>query len=90
MRDTTPSTALAHVNSKSDLADDRPVPDSPTSTDGWGEIENGIEDLENKDGWDDIEPLEEPKPAKALSSIHEAQKRPVVAPKQPGISTHIS
>ena len=68
---------------------DQPVPGSPTSTDGWGEIENGIGEHESdKDGWDDIEPLDEPKPSAALSNIQAAQKRPVVAPvsqpKQPG------
>lgn len=84
----TPSTALAHSSSKSDLVD-QPVPGSPTSTDGWGEIENGIGEHESdKDGWDDIEPLDEPKPSAALSNIQAAQKRPVLAPvsqpKQPG------
>ncbi|EXC29917.1 putative inactive serine/threonine-protein kinase scy1 [Morus notabilis] len=87
----TPSTALAHVSSKPDFAE-QPVPDSPTSTDGWGEIENGIDEEHetDKDGWDDIEPLEEPKPSPALSNIQAAQKRPVVLhasqPKQPATS----
>ena len=69
---------------------DQPVPESPTSTDGWGEIENGIneEHESDKDGWDDIEPLEEPKPSPALANIQAAQKRPVALPtsqpKQPG------
>ncbi|KAJ4978377.1 hypothetical protein NE237_009157 [Protea cynaroides] len=60
-----------------DFADHQPVPSSPTSTDGWGEIENGIheENYSDKDGWDDIEP-----PA-ALVSIQAAQKRPVALPK---------
>ncbi|KAF4350249.1 hypothetical protein G4B88_020462 [Cannabis sativa] len=79
-----PSTALAHVSSSTDLAE-QPQPESPTSTDGWGEIENGIseEHESDKDGWDDIEPLEEPKPAPALASIQAAQKRPVVPTSQP-------
>ncbi|XWS56935.1 hypothetical protein CRYUN_Cryun09bG0128200 [Craigia yunnanensis] len=75
----TPSTAPVHrVSSITDFAD-QPMPASPTSTDGWGEIENGIhEEQDNdKDGWDDIEPLEEPKPSLALANIQDAQKRPV-------------
>ncbi|XP_075666303.1 uncharacterized protein LOC142636110 isoform X1 [Castanea sativa] len=74
----TPSTAPIRVNSTPDFAD-QPVPPSPTSTDGWGELENGIhEEHENdKDGWDDIEPLEEPKPSPSLANIQAAQKRPV-------------
>lgn len=77
----TPSTAPVRVNSTSDLAD-QPLPPSPTSTDGWGELENGIhEEPENdKDGWDDIEPLEEPKPSPSLANIQAAQKRPVSQP----------
>ncbi|KAL7146677.1 hypothetical protein ABFS83_06G057500 [Erythranthe nasuta] len=66
-----------------DLADELPPP-SPTSTDGWGELENGINgDLESdtKDGWDDIEPLEDPKQSAALANIQAAQKRPVSLPK---------
>ncbi|XP_026457158.1 N-terminal kinase-like protein [Papaver somniferum] len=62
---------------------DLPVPSSPTSTDGWGEIENGIfeeQDKEEKDIWDDVEPVEEPKPA-AFANIQAAQKRPIVQPK---------
>ncbi|KAJ6884428.1 N-terminal kinase-like protein [Populus alba x Populus x berolinensis] len=76
-----PSIAPARVNSSGDLAD-QPVPESPTSTDGWGEIENGIHEEQgsDKDGWDDIEPLEEPKPSPALASIQAAQKRPVSQP----------
>lgn len=66
---------------------DQPAPESPTSTDGWGEIENGIPDDNGseKDGWDDIEPLEDPKPSAVLATIQAAQKRPVTQPKQ-GIS----
>ncbi|KAK3022391.1 hypothetical protein RJ639_047365 [Escallonia herrerae] len=78
----TASTTLVHVSSNNDIAD-QPVPGSPTSTDGWGELENGIhEEHENdKDGWDDIEPLEETKPSPALANIQAAQKRPVLQPK---------
>ncbi|XVF41233.1 hypothetical protein PTKIN_Ptkin01aG0263900 [Pterospermum kingtungense] len=78
----TPSAApVDRVSSCTDFAD-RPMPASPTSTDGWGEIENGIhEELgSDKDGWDDIEPLEEPKPSPALANIQAAQKRPVSQP----------
>lgn len=69
-----------------DMAADQPAPVSPTSTDGWGEVENGIlEDLENeKDGWDDMLPLEDEKPAPALANIHSAQKRPVIQTKSQG------
>ncbi|XP_065632913.1 uncharacterized protein LOC136068940 [Quercus suber] len=77
----TPSTAPMRVSSTPDFAD-QPLPPSPTSTDGWGELENGIhEERENdKDGWDDIEPLEEPKPSPSLANIQAAQKRPVSQP----------
>ncbi|PQP98365.1 putative inactive serine/threonine-protein kinase scy1 [Prunus yedoensis var. nudiflora] len=77
----TPSTAPAHVSTTPDFADQH-VPESPTSTDGWGELENGIdgEHESDKDGWDDIEPLEEPKPSPVLASIQAAQKRPVSQP----------
>ncbi|KAH1055241.1 hypothetical protein J1N35_033306 [Gossypium stocksii] len=83
----TPSRAPVHVSSSSDFAD-APAPPSPTSTDGWGEIENGIheEQYSDKDGWDDIEPLEEPKPSSALANIQVAQKRPVSQPKPQGTS----
>ncbi|KAG5095759.1 hypothetical protein JHK84_051347 [Glycine max] len=75
----TPSTAPARVNSTSDLAE-HPVPTSPTSTDGWGELENGIDEEHgsDRDGWDDLEPLEESKPA--LANIQAAQRRPVSQP----------
>ncbi|XWS65613.1 hypothetical protein CRYUN_Cryun05aG0128600 [Craigia yunnanensis] len=78
----TPSTAPVHrVSSSTDFAD-QPMPASPTSTDGWGEIENGIDEEQDNenDGWDDIEPLEEPKPSPALTNIQAAQKRPVSQP----------
>lgn len=77
----TPSTAPVHEHSTSDFAD-QPEPESPTSTDGWGELENGIDEANepDKDGWDDIEPLEEPKPSPALANIQAAQKRPVSQP----------
>ncbi|KAF3452441.1 hypothetical protein FNV43_RR02874 [Rhamnella rubrinervis] len=87
----TPTTAPAHVSSRTELTD-QPVPESPTSTDGWGEVENGIhEDNEcEKDGWDDIEPLEEPKPSPALANIQAAQKRPVTLPvSQPKQATSV-
>lgn len=66
---------------------DQPAPVSPTSTDGWGELENGINDDNGseKEGWDDIEPLEDPRSSQALATIQAAQKRPVSQPKQ-GIS----
>ncbi|OMO63639.1 Cytochrome P450 [Corchorus capsularis] len=76
----TPSTAPVHrVSSSTDFTDQPP---SPTSTDGWGEMENGIHDEHDsdKDGWDDIEPLEDPKPSPALANIQAAQKRPVSQP----------
>ncbi|KAK9671778.1 hypothetical protein RND81_12G054500 [Saponaria officinalis] len=61
---------------------DHLMPASPTSTDGWGELENGVDGHDtDKDGWDDIEPLEEPKPSAALANIQAAQKRPVSQPK---------
>lgn len=77
----TPSTAPAHASTTPDFADQH-VPESPTSTDGWGELENGIdgEHESDKDGWDDIEPLEDPKPSPVLASIQAAQKRPVSQP----------
>ncbi|KAL2455390.1 Protein kinase family protein with ARM repeat domain [Forsythia ovata] len=71
------------VSSSTDLTD-QPAPVSPTSsTDGWGELENGIheDDGGDKDGWDDIEPLEASKPSSALANIQAAQKRPVSQPK---------
>ncbi|KAM1084965.1 hypothetical protein ACFX13_010969 [Malus domestica] len=74
----TPSTVPAHVSSTTDFADHH-ITESPTSTDGWGELENGIheENESDKDGWDDVEPLEEPKPYPVLANIQAAQKRPV-------------
>ncbi|XP_071705868.1 uncharacterized protein [Rutidosis leptorrhynchoides] len=82
----TPSTILVRTassgNFDQDMAD-QAAPVSPTSTDGWGELENGIrEDHESeKDGWDDMLPLEDEKPSPALSNIQAAQKRPVIQPK---------
>ncbi|KAI8569501.1 hypothetical protein RHMOL_Rhmol02G0283700 [Rhododendron molle] len=75
------------VSSSEDIAD-QPAPVSPSSTDGWGELENGLheENGNEKDGWDDIEPLEEPKPSPALANIQAAQKRPVSQPKLQGTS----
>ncbi|XP_074357128.1 uncharacterized protein LOC141696892 [Apium graveolens] len=79
----TASTATVDSSSEAYMAD-QPAPVSPTSTDGWGEIENGIHDDNgsDKDGWDDIEPLEDPKPSAVLATIQAAQKRPVIQPKQ--------
>ncbi|XP_071711478.1 uncharacterized protein [Rutidosis leptorrhynchoides] len=59
---------------------DQPAPESPTSNDGWGELDNNgvIGDHDNdKDGWDDFLPLEDTNPSPALASIQAAQKRPV-------------
>ncbi|KAL2330200.1 hypothetical protein Fmac_017781 [Flemingia macrophylla] len=76
-----PSTAPARVSSTTDLAE-HPVPTSPTSTDGWGELENGSheEHESDRDGWDELEPLEETKPTPALANIQAAQRRPVSQP----------
>ncbi|KAG9146637.1 hypothetical protein Leryth_026302 [Lithospermum erythrorhizon] len=67
---------------------DQLAPVSPSSTDGWEGIENGIDDgnESEKEGWDDIEPLEESTASPALANILAAQKRPVVQPK-PQVST---
>lgn len=75
--------ASHHTRSNSDFTDP-PAPPSPTSTDGWGDVENGISDghESDKDGWD-LEPLDEPKPSPALSNIQAAQKRPVSQPSRP-------
>lgn len=77
------NTALTPLRTSSsvDLVE-HPVPTSPTSTDGWGELENGLDEQDDdKEGWDDIEPLEEPKPSPALANIQAAQKMPVSQPK---------
>ncbi|KAI3757773.1 hypothetical protein L6452_05316 [Arctium lappa] len=73
-----PSLTMVRASSTADIVD-QPAPASPTSTEGWGELENGInDDQENdKDGWDDFMSLEDPKPSPALASIQAAQKRPV-------------
>lgn len=69
------------TSSSADLVD-QPVPASPTSTDGWGELDNGIDQHDtDKEGWDDIEPLEELRLPPALTNIQAAQKRPVSQPK---------
>nr|CAD1829532.1 unnamed protein product [Ananas comosus var. bracteatus] len=66
---------------------DQPSPPSPRSVDGWGELDDGdlhddIHDSD-KEGWDDVDPLEEQKPPPpSLTNIQAAQKRPVVQPKQ--------
>lgn len=70
---------------------DQPTPPSPTSTDGWGELENGTfhdNHDSDKEGWDDMEPIEElkpPPPPPHLARIQAAQKRPVAQPKQHGM-----
>lgn len=66
---------------------DQPNPPSPTSTDGWGELENGAfhdNHDSDKEGWDDMEPIEElkPPPPPHLARIQAAQKHPVAQPKQ--------
>ncbi|KAL6541664.1 hypothetical protein OROGR_011150 [Orobanche gracilis] len=75
----------ARASSRTDLTDlaDHYQPPSPTSTDGWGELENGIHGDHDgdRDGWDEIEPLEEAKPSAALANIQAAQKRPIFVPK---------
>ncbi|XP_010540261.1 PREDICTED: probable inactive serine/threonine-protein kinase scy1 [Tarenaya hassleriana] len=76
-----PSLKPNHARSNSDSTD-QPAPPSPTSTDGWGDIENGIEENHHdseKEGWDDLEPLEEPKPSPALANIQAAQKKRTVS-----------
>ncbi|KAK4785852.1 hypothetical protein SAY86_002541 [Trapa natans] len=75
---TATGTTMGHTSSSIDLSE-LPAPVSPTSTDGWGEIEDGVQDdhESEKDGWDDIVPLEEPKSFPALANIQAAQKRPV-------------
>uniref|UniRef100_A0A0A0LBV8 Uncharacterized protein n=1 Tax=Cucumis sativus TaxID=3659 RepID=A0A0A0LBV8_CUCSA len=75
------TTAPVRVSSSFDLTEQHAT-ESPTSTDGWGEVENGIhdEDETEKDGWDELEPLDEPKPSPALANIQAAQKRPVSQP----------
>nr|XP_043631418.1 probable inactive serine/threonine-protein kinase scy1 [Erigeron canadensis] len=81
------TTLLRTASSSAGIIDqdmaDQPAPESPTSTDGWGELENGIlEDQENdKGGWDDMLPLEDDKPPPALVNIQAAQKRPVIQTK---------
>lgn len=76
-----PTTVPIRVSSSFDLTEQHTT-ESPTSTEGWGEVENGFhaEDGSEKDGWDELEPLEEPKPSPALANIQAAQKRPVSQP----------
>jgi len=71
-------------------APDQPQPSSPTSTDGWGELENDHlhEDHDSdKEGWDDLDPIEEQKPPATLASIQAAQKRPMVQTQSQGLSS---
>lgn len=80
--------APVRVNSRtdfSDLADHHPPASPTTSTDGWGEVENGLHGDHDSDK-DDIEPLEVAKPPPALANIQAAQKRPVSQPKPQGIA----
>ncbi|XP_021754954.1 probable inactive serine/threonine-protein kinase scy1 [Chenopodium quinoa] len=73
------------TSSSADLVD-HPVPASPTSTDGWEETENGLDEHDSdKDGWNDFESLDEPKPSPVLANIQAAQKRPV-AQSKPALS----
>ncbi|GLT88511.1 hypothetical protein SLE2022_065340 [Rubroshorea leprosula] len=75
----TSSTTQLSVTSSTELTD-QPVPVSPTSTDGWGEIENGFDEHDSdRDGWD-LEPLEEQKSSPALANIQAAQRLPVSQP----------
>ncbi|WOK95872.1 putative inactive serine/threonine-protein kinase scy1 isoform X4 [Canna indica] len=71
---------ISDVSSGANVSD-QPRPSSPTSTDGgWGEVDSALlpeDHSSDKEGWDDIEPLEELKPP-ALASIQAAQQRPVV------------
>ena len=80
---TATSTTLTPLRTSSsvDLVD-HPVPASPTSTDGWGDVDNVLDEHDSdKEGWDDMEPLEDSKPSPVLANIHAAQKRPVSQPK---------
>ncbi|KAG6474534.1 hypothetical protein ZIOFF_068471 [Zingiber officinale] len=83
------STSSSDVSSFANVSD-QPRPSSPTSTDGgWGEVDSGLlhEDHDNdKEGWDDIEPLEEKK-LPSLASIQAAQQRPVVHQKAQSTSS---
>lgn len=58
------------------------APSSPTSTDGWGDVDgNGtLTDDNDKNGWDDME-ADEDSVTPALSRIHAAQQRPVQSQK---------
>ncbi|RDX83532.1 putative inactive serine/threonine-protein kinase scy1, partial [Mucuna pruriens] len=75
------STAPVRVSSATDFAE-CPVPTSPTSTDGWGELDNELDEEHgnDKDGWDDLEPLDEIKSTPSLANIQAAQRRPVSQP----------
>ncbi|KAK1373965.1 putative inactive serine/threonine-protein kinase scy1 [Heracleum sosnowskyi] len=77
------ASTTAGFGSGADFAD-QPALVSLTSNDGWGELENGIDDDNGSEieGWDDIEPLEDPRSSQALATIQAAQKRPVSQPKQ--------
>ncbi|KAF8085689.1 hypothetical protein N665_0650s0003 [Sinapis alba] len=79
--------ASHHTRSNSDFTD-QPAPPSPSSTDGWGDTENGISEGHDSDGdgWD-LDPIDEPKPSPALSNIQAAQKRPVSQPSRPAATS---
>ncbi|GMH15454.1 hypothetical protein Nepgr_017295 [Nepenthes gracilis] len=82
------STMPPHVSANSSVElVDQPVPTSPTSTDGWGELEKGINEEHDSDGeqWDAVESFEEPKRSPDLANIQAAQRRPVSQPK-PSVS----
>ncbi|KEH42953.1 hypothetical protein MtrunA17_Chr1g0189451 [Medicago truncatula] len=83
----TPSTAPICVNSTPDFSEHH----ASTSTDDWGELENGIdEEPENDKGaWEDLEPLEETKPTPALTNIQAAQRPPVSQPVSQTIGTSL-
>ncbi|EPS74262.1 hypothetical protein M569_00492, partial [Genlisea aurea] len=85
--------APVRVDSRSDFSADfadssNHQPPSPTSTDGWGEVDNSIrgeEDDDDKDGWDDVEPLETAAQPAVLATIQAAQRRPVPVSKPPAV-----
>lgn len=76
-----------HVNATANLSNstDHPPRVFPASTDGLGEVENGIhkEQDSERNGWDDIEPLRA-KPLPVPANIEAVQKQPVSKPKPQG------
>lgn len=86
------SCTIAVHSSEGVSSPDQPQPSSPTSTDGWGELENGLlhEDHDSdKEGWDELDPIMEQTPA-PLASIQAAQKRPMVQPQSQGLFSSVS